>query len=85
MLTYRTETCWAREMTTDELAKVNAKLAELVTQGKTDGVRHESDMMPGGWTTVERHWTTEEDAKNWLEFFADFFPPVRKSRITAIE
>jgi hypothetical protein len=86
MLTYRTETNWARALTPEEMVKVNAKLAELTAQGKTDGVRYESTMMaPLESITVERHWATEEDAKNWIDFFSDFFPPIWRSQISVIE
>jgi hypothetical protein len=86
MLTYKTETNWGRALDADEIIIVNAKLAELIAQGKTDGVRHESDMVkPIESITVERHWATEEDAKNWIDFFSDFYPPIWRSRISAIE
>ena len=85
MLTYKTETSWRRPLNSDEMALVNAKLAELISQTKTDGVRHEiSGLTPDDGPTIERHWATEEDAQAWIDFFKDFDPPMIESKISAL-
>ena len=94
MLKYKTETNWRRELGADEMILVNAKLAELIAQGKTDGIRHaepyterdDSDIVnPITSFTIERYWATEEDAQAWIDFFSDFNPPIWRSKISVRE
>jgi len=82
MLTYKTEIHWGRALTLEEMSQVNTKLAELTSQEKTDGTKYTQETVLGN--VVERHWATEEDAQEWIDFFKDFTPPIIEFRINKL-
>jgi len=71
-LLYKTTMVFDTNFTEAEKAVVQSKITELVSQGKTNGVREAS--WPYLPATVVRPWINEEAANEWKEFCLTITP-----------
>jgi len=73
-MTITTQVKFARSLTAEERPIRDAKIAELVSAGATDGTFINSTDDPNTKTS-SRIWTTEEAANEWIAFINTFSPP----------
>ena len=74
-----THTLWGREFTAEEMERMAARKARLISEGVIYG-----RMGQFNGVTI-REWATEELANAWVEFANSFSPPPLKVEVVTYE
>jgi len=73
-MTTETQVVWANNFLTEEQkTAINGYVAQMVSQGATDGVATIVNVDESSFK-VTRHWTTVNDATSWITFIAGYNP-----------
>jgi hypothetical protein len=69
-MSVQTKTVWEDTVLDEELKQATGnKVATLVGQGKTDGIRFRTENDPiAGQTTIIRTWVDQQAAEEWVTF-----------------
>jgi hypothetical protein len=69
-MSVQTKTVWEDTVLNEELKQITgAKVATLMEQGKTDGIRLRTDNDPtAGQVTILRTWVDQPAAEEWITF-----------------